>query len=55
MTGYYEDSPNSVTLAMSGWGDAEPASWRILQAQPDAPALVDVAMSAVSNPDPRSV
>jgi deazaflavin-dependent oxidoreductase (nitroreductase family) len=33
--GYYEDGPNLVTLAMNGWGDAEPAWWLNLQAQPD--------------------
>jgi deazaflavin-dependent oxidoreductase (nitroreductase family) len=34
--GYVEDGPNLVTLAMNGWGDAEPAWWLNLQAQPDA-------------------
>ena len=34
--GYYEDGPNLVTLAMNGWGAAEPAWWLNLQAQPDA-------------------
>ena len=34
--GYYEDGPNLVTMAMNGWGAAEPAWWRNLQAQPDA-------------------
>jgi len=33
--GYYEDGPNLVTLAMNGWGDAEPAWWLNLQAAPD--------------------
>jgi deazaflavin-dependent oxidoreductase (nitroreductase family) len=33
--GYYEDGPNLVTLAMNGWGAAEPAWWLNLQAQPD--------------------
>jgi deazaflavin-dependent oxidoreductase (nitroreductase family) len=33
--GYYEDGPNLVTLAMNGWGDAEPAWWLNLQAAPE--------------------
>ena len=33
--GYYEDGPNLVTMAMNGWGEAEPAWWLNLQAQPD--------------------
>ncbi len=34
--GYYDDGPNLVTMAMNGWGAAEPAWWLNLQAQPDA-------------------
>ena len=34
--GYIEDGPNLVTLAMNGWGSAEPAWWLNLQSQPDA-------------------
>ena len=34
--GYYEDGPNLVTLAMNGWGEAEPSWWLNLQAHPDA-------------------
>jgi deazaflavin-dependent oxidoreductase (nitroreductase family) len=34
--GYFEDGPNLVTLAMNGWGAAEPAWWLNLQAQPRA-------------------
>jgi deazaflavin-dependent oxidoreductase (nitroreductase family) len=34
--GYFEDGPNLVTLAMNGWGEAEPNWWINLQAQPDA-------------------
>jgi F420H(2)-dependent quinone reductase len=33
--GYYEDGPNLVTMAMNGWGEAEPAWWLNLQAQPE--------------------
>jgi len=32
---YFEDGPDLVTMAMNGWGDAEPAWWLNLQAQPD--------------------
>src|SRR5438093_1741926 len=34
--GYFEDGPNLVTLAMNGWGAAEPAWWLNLQAHPSA-------------------
>lgn len=34
--GYIEDGPNLVTLAMNGWGAAEPAWWLNLQAHPEA-------------------
>jgi deazaflavin-dependent oxidoreductase (nitroreductase family) len=34
--GYYEDGPNLVTMAMNGWGAAEPAWWLNLQANPEA-------------------
>jgi deazaflavin-dependent oxidoreductase (nitroreductase family) len=34
--GYLEDGPNVVTLAMNGWGEAEPAWWLNLQAHPQA-------------------
>ncbi len=40
MIGYYEDGQNLVTLAMNGWGDADPAWWLNLQANPVA--TVDV-------------
>ena len=35
IVGYYEDGPNLVTLAMNGWGDADPAWWLNLQAETD--------------------
>jgi deazaflavin-dependent oxidoreductase (nitroreductase family) len=41
MVGYYEDGANLVTLAMNGWGDAEPAWWLNLQANPQA--TIDLA------------
>jgi F420H(2)-dependent quinone reductase len=33
--GYFDDGPNLITMAMNGWGDAEPAWWLNLQANPD--------------------
>ena len=33
--GYFEDGDNLVTMAMNGWGAAEPAWWLNLQDQPD--------------------
>ncbi|WP_026208870.1 nitroreductase/quinone reductase family protein [Catelliglobosispora koreensis] len=36
MVGYYEDGPNFVTMAMNGWGEAEPAWWLNLRANPQA-------------------
>jgi F420H(2)-dependent quinone reductase len=36
--GYFEDGPNLITMAMNGWGAAEPAWWLNLQAHPDATA-----------------
>src|SRR5262245_27040804 len=39
--GYYEDGPNLVSMAMNGWGAAEPAWWLNLQANPEA--IVELA------------
>lgn len=36
MLGYFEDGSNLVTLAMNGWGKAEPAWWLNLQSEPAA-------------------
>jgi hypothetical protein len=36
--GYYEDGPNLISMAMNGWGAAEPAWWLNLQAHPEAVA-----------------
>ena len=42
MLDYFDDGPNLVTMAMNGWGDAEPAWWLNLQATPDVTVeLVD--------------
>ena len=38
VVGYFEDGGNLVTMAMNGWGAAEPAWWLNLQAHPDATA-----------------
>ena len=32
--GYLDDGPNLVTMAMNGWGEAEPSWWLNLQAHP---------------------
>lgn len=36
IVGYYEDGPDLVTMAMNGWGAAEPTWWLNLQADPKA-------------------
>jgi F420H(2)-dependent quinone reductase len=36
VVGYLQDGDNLVTLAMNGWGPAEPAWWLNLQANPEA-------------------
>ena len=36
LIGYIEDGDNLVTMAMNGWGPAEPAWWLNLRAHPDA-------------------
>lgn len=36
LVGYFQDGDNLVTMAMNGWGAAEPAWWLNLQAHPDA-------------------
>jgi deazaflavin-dependent oxidoreductase (nitroreductase family) len=38
VVGYIEDGRNLVTMAMNGWGAAEPAWWLNLQAHPEAVA-----------------
>jgi deazaflavin-dependent oxidoreductase (nitroreductase family) len=45
--GYLEDGPNLVTMAMNGWGDAEPAWWLNLQARPDTVVEVPGGLRAV--------
>lgn len=36
VVGYFEDGRDLVTMAMNGWGSAEPAWWLNLQDHPDA-------------------
>lgn len=36
LVGYFEDGDDLVTMAMNGWGAAEPAWWLNLQSQPEA-------------------
>jgi deazaflavin-dependent oxidoreductase (nitroreductase family) len=36
IVGYFEEGPGFVTMAMNGWGAAEPAWWLNLQAEPHA-------------------
>jgi deazaflavin-dependent oxidoreductase (nitroreductase family) len=36
IVGYLEDEPNLISMAMNGWGAAEPAWWLNLQAHPEA-------------------
>jgi F420H(2)-dependent quinone reductase len=36
IVGYIEDGPNLISMAMNGWGAAEPVWWLNLQAHPEA-------------------
>ena len=47
MIGYFEDGSNLVTLAMNGWGQAEPAWWLNLQADPEATVETPTGRRAV--------
>jgi deazaflavin-dependent oxidoreductase (nitroreductase family) len=47
MIGYYYDGQNLVTLAMNGWGDAEPAWWLNLLAEPEATVVLPDGRRAV--------
>jgi hypothetical protein len=46
--GYIEDGPNLVTMAMNGWGVAEPAWWLNLQQDPRAVVQTRDGTRAVS-------
>jgi F420H(2)-dependent quinone reductase len=58
LLGYVEDGPNLVTMAMNGWGEAEPAWWVNLQAHPDTTVKLADGRRAVrgraATPDERS-
>jgi deazaflavin-dependent oxidoreductase (nitroreductase family) len=41
MIGYFRDGDEFVTMAMNGWGAAEPAWWLNLQAKPQASLTLD--------------
>ncbi len=47
VVGYFEDGENLVTMAMNGWGPAEPAWWLNLQAHPQATVLTRDGRRAV--------
>ncbi len=48
MLGYFEDGSNFVTMAMNGWGEAEPAWWLNLQARPGVQMhLVDRSLAVI--------
>jgi F420H(2)-dependent quinone reductase len=55
--GYFEDGPNLVTMAMNGWGDAEPAWWLNLQADPETTVVLKDEQRSVrgraATPDER--
>ena len=48
LVGYLEDGENFVTLAMNGWGAAEPSWWLNLQADPKATARTKDGVRRVS-------
>ena len=45
--GYFEDGPNLVTLAMNGWGEAEPKWWLNLLDKPEATVVLKDETRAV--------
>lgn len=45
---YFEDGPNLGTLAMNGWGAAEPAWWLNLQANPDVEVVLPDGLRLVT-------
>jgi deazaflavin-dependent oxidoreductase (nitroreductase family) len=47
MIGYYEDGPNVVTMAMNGWGRAEPAWWLNLKARAETTVTLPGGARAV--------
>ena len=47
LVGYLEEGGNFITMAMNGWGPAEPAWWLNLQAHPDATVRTRDGLRAV--------
>jgi deazaflavin-dependent oxidoreductase (nitroreductase family) len=47
LVGYFVDGADLVTLAMNGWGEAEPAWWLNLQAHPEATIVTRDGRGAV--------
>ena len=47
IVGYLDDGQNLITLAMNGWGAAEPAWWLNLQAHPDTTVELKDGIRAV--------
>ena len=54
VVGYIDDGSNLVTMAMNGWGPAEPAWWLNLQAHPDAVAQTRDGVRRVARAGPRA-
>jgi deazaflavin-dependent oxidoreductase (nitroreductase family) len=52
--GYYEDGPSFVSMAMNGWGAAEPAWWLNLQADPQRSSSWRGVSGTRCSADPRS-
>ena len=51
LVGYFEDGDDFVTMAMNGWGAAEPAWWLNLQTHPEATVRTrDGAWAVVAHP-----
>ncbi len=54
---YFEDGPNMITMAMNGWGEAEPGWWLNLQAQPEVtvelPSGPRAVRGRIAMPDER--
>jgi deazaflavin-dependent oxidoreductase (nitroreductase family) len=54
IVGYLEDGQSLITLAMNGWGEAEPAWWLNLQAHPDTSRHTPMPRPASSTDPARS-
>jgi deazaflavin-dependent oxidoreductase (nitroreductase family) len=47
LVGYIEDGDNLITMAMNGWGEAEPRWWLNLQAHPETTVQTRDGVAAV--------